>query len=93
MVTDVPSTVAEIRPFGVTSSSSLQASRAAMWAAAIREPFPENSASDPSGFRIRTDRPSTTRMPSDPAPRSGWQMRATRAGVSSTGASAASMTR
>ena len=93
MVTDVPSTVAEIGPLGVTSSSSVHASRAAMWAAAMREPFPENSASDPSGFRIRTFRPETTRMPSDPAPRSGWQMRATRAGVSSTGASAASMTR
>ena len=52
----------------------------------MRVPLPENSASPPSGLKMRTrERPASpspiSRMPSPPAPRSGWQIRRTRAGV------------
>ena len=64
----------------------------------MRLPFPENSAALPSGFRIWTrtcpgPTGSSTRMPSLPAPRSAWQMRWTRGGVSGAGSSPRSITR
>ena len=66
---------------------------------ASRAPLPDSSASEPSGLKIRSDATKprssvseSSRMPSEPTPECGAQIRWMRAGVSGNGRSRSSTT-
>ena len=83
----------------VNSSASVQPDRR-RYMTASRAPFPESSASEPSGLKIRSSATysgsstgASSRIPSEPTPKCGSQIRLIRAGVSSQGSAAASTIR
>ena len=66
---------------------------------ASRAPLPDSSASEPSGLKMRNDATNprsavsdSNRMPSEPIPVCGAQIRCTRHGVSGNGSSLSSTT-
>ena len=87
----VPAAVSDLELVGVGPA------RPSKVKAASLAPLPDSSASEPSGLKIRSSRPhrlrrarDRSRTPSDPTPKCGAQIRATRGAVSSHGSSSPS---